>query len=160
MTQNATQAKKSRSFTVGVSFQLSSYYSLSLSCKFRTTHFFLGNMGLFRPAPVGIELRATWRDSKRCLKTIPTNFLFTMCKIIIKKNCWNHISHRKCRCIKIRMYLPYIKVVLVLCKVAWADTCVVIVTTQGSAHASLRSTRKTLVPFVLNATELFNSHLT
>ena len=28
MTQNATQAKKSRSFTVGVSFRLSSYYSL------------------------------------------------------------------------------------------------------------------------------------
>ena len=30
MTQNATQAKKSRSFTVGVSFRLSSYYSLTL----------------------------------------------------------------------------------------------------------------------------------
>ena len=28
MTQNATQAKKSRSFTVGVTFRLSSYYSL------------------------------------------------------------------------------------------------------------------------------------
>ena len=28
MTQNATQAKKSRSFTVGVSFRLSPYYSL------------------------------------------------------------------------------------------------------------------------------------
>ena len=28
MTQNARQAKKSRSFTVGVSFRLSSYYSL------------------------------------------------------------------------------------------------------------------------------------
>jgi hypothetical protein len=28
MTQNAMQAKKSRSFTVGVSFRLSSYYSL------------------------------------------------------------------------------------------------------------------------------------
>ena len=28
MTQNATQAKKSRSFTVGDSFRLSSYYSL------------------------------------------------------------------------------------------------------------------------------------
>ena len=28
MTQNATQAKKSRSFTVGVGFRLSSYYSL------------------------------------------------------------------------------------------------------------------------------------
>ena len=31
MTQNATQAKKSRSFTVGVSFRLSSYYSLLFS---------------------------------------------------------------------------------------------------------------------------------
>ena len=31
MTQNATQAKKSRSFTVGVSFQLSSYYSLDVA---------------------------------------------------------------------------------------------------------------------------------
>ena len=31
MTQNATQAKKSRSFTVGVSFRLSSYYSLALT---------------------------------------------------------------------------------------------------------------------------------
>ena len=28
MTQNATQAKKSRSFTVGVNFRLSSYYSV------------------------------------------------------------------------------------------------------------------------------------
>ena len=33
MTQNATQAKKSRSFTVGVSFWLSSYYSLSPTIK-------------------------------------------------------------------------------------------------------------------------------
>ena len=35
MRQNATQAKKSRSFTVGVSFRLSSYYSLIKSglCK-------------------------------------------------------------------------------------------------------------------------------
>ena len=33
MTQNATQAKKSRYFTVGVSFRLSSYYSLYNSSK-------------------------------------------------------------------------------------------------------------------------------
>ena len=33
MTQNATKAKKSRSFTVGVSFWLSSYYSLSPTIK-------------------------------------------------------------------------------------------------------------------------------
>ena len=37
------------------------------------------------------------------------------------------------------------KVVLVLPKVAWADSCVVIaIITQGSAHATLRSTRTTL----------------
>ena len=34
MTQNATQAKKSRSFTVGVSFRLSSYYSLACTPAF------------------------------------------------------------------------------------------------------------------------------
>ena len=33
MTQNATQAKKSRSFIVGVSFRLSSYYSLMVTLK-------------------------------------------------------------------------------------------------------------------------------
>ena len=38
MTQNATQAKKSMSFTVGVSFRLSSYYSVYKSCKAKTIH--------------------------------------------------------------------------------------------------------------------------
>ena len=46
-------------------------------------------------------------------------------------------------------YGPHAKVVLVPRKVAWADTCVVIVNTQGSAHATLRSNRKTL-PNALN----------
>jgi hypothetical protein len=36
------------------------------------------------------------------------------------------------------------KVVLVLRKVAWADSCFVIVITQGSAHATFGSTRPTL----------------
>ena len=40
MTQNATQAKKSRSFTVGASFRLSSYYSLNKA----KTHF-LSHLG-------------------------------------------------------------------------------------------------------------------
>ena len=42
-------------------------------------------------------------------------------------------------------YVIVIKVVLVLCKVAWADSCVIIVIAQGSAHATLRSTRMTLI---------------
>ena len=42
------------------------------------------------------------------------------------------------------VYLVSSKVVLVLRKVAWADPWVIIVTTQGSAHATLRSTRMTL----------------
>ena len=37
------------------------------------------------------------------------------------------------------------KVVLVLCKVAGADSCVVIEITKGSAHATLRSTIMTLL---------------
>ena len=37
------------------------------------------------------------------------------------------------------------KVILVLCKASWADSFVVIVITQGSAHATLCSTRTTLI---------------
>ena len=37
------------------------------------------------------------------------------------------------------------KVILVLCKVAGVDPCLTTITTQGSAHATLRSTRMTLI---------------
>ena len=40
------------------------------------------------------------------------------------------------------------KVVLVLRKVAWVDPWVITITTQGSAHATLHSTRTTLLSFV------------
>ena len=42
-------------------------------------------------------------------------------------------------------YRLFSKVVLVLRKVAWADSLVITITTQESAHATLRSTRKTLL---------------
>ena len=42
-----------------------------------------------------------------------------------------------------------IKVVLVLRKVALADSCVGIVITQGSAHATLHSTRTTLDQIII-----------
>ena len=43
----------------------------------------------------------------------------------------------------------HIKVLLVLRKVALADSCVGIVITQGSAHATLRSTRTTLDQIII-----------
>ena len=42
------------------------------------------------------------------------------------------------------IWAGFSKVVLVLLKVAWADSCVVTVTYPGSAHATFRSTRTTL----------------
>ena len=58
-----------------------------------------------------------------------------------KKRIDINIYYRQMYCQKIA---PRTKVVLVLCKVAWPDSCLVTVTTQGSAHATLCSTRMTL----------------
>ena len=48
MTQNATQAKKSRSFTVGVSFRLSPYYSLGAARKCFGPSYFVTALELFQ----------------------------------------------------------------------------------------------------------------
>ena len=49
--------------------------------------------------------------------------------------------------IQVDFYTVATKVVLVLPKVAWANSCVTVIT-QGSAHATLRSTRTTFVATV------------
>ena len=70
MTQNAMQAKKSRSFTVGVSFRLSSYYSL-LGVDFLIKNSLLTSDSKKTDTPRWIEVQFFESDiRKRCFYLI------------------------------------------------------------------------------------------
>ena len=68
MTQNAKQAKKSRSFTVGVSFRFSSYYSLPMNQKFDVKK--RNGMAIQNPKPL---LKRSFGGGRKFCKKLAQN---------------------------------------------------------------------------------------